>query len=209
MAAWKRCRFKARLSSSTDNSSANRGHAATAMAKALSSGRRRCWRTARIDTVARPPLNNENNALVEVVEGRVDQFRETLPLLDLNLTGHAENPRGWTATRIETASAKAWTGPACTYRTSGSARVAAAYPGALAPPITAALRAFSRTFRVTQRGAARGWSPRPASCQCGVSDLPGFAGRGPPGHLSAAAARRPGPGRRPGGQRCLLLRLPD
>ncbi|HWG15676.1 MAG TPA: CD225/dispanin family protein, partial [Streptosporangiaceae bacterium] len=52
--------------------------------------------------------------------------RETLPPLDLNLTGHAENPRGWTATRIETASAKAWTGPACTYRTSGSARVAAA-----------------------------------------------------------------------------------
>jgi hypothetical protein len=44
--------------------------------------------------VARPPLNNEDNALVE---GRVDQFRETLPLLDLNLTGHAENPRGWTA----------------------------------------------------------------------------------------------------------------
>jgi hypothetical protein len=38
----------------------------------------------RIDTVARPPLNNENNAFVEVVEGRVDQFRETLPLLDLN-----------------------------------------------------------------------------------------------------------------------------
>jgi hypothetical protein len=64
------------------------------------------------------------------------------------------------------------------------------------PPRSAALRAFSRTFRVTQRGAARGWSPRPASCQCRVSDLPGFAGRGPPGHLSAAAARRPGPGRR-------------
>jgi hypothetical protein len=38
VAAWKRCRFKARLSSSTDNSSANRGHAATAIAKALSSG---------------------------------------------------------------------------------------------------------------------------------------------------------------------------
>ena len=55
------------------------------------------------------------------VRVREPQFRETLPLLDLNLTGHAENPRGWTATRIEAASAKAWTTPACTYRTSGSA----------------------------------------------------------------------------------------
>jgi hypothetical protein len=36
--------------------------------------------------------------LVEVVEGGVDQFRETVPLLDLNLNGHVENPRGWTAT---------------------------------------------------------------------------------------------------------------
>lgn len=37
----------------------------------------------------------ESHDLVEVVKGIVDQFRETLPLLDLNLTGHAENPRGW------------------------------------------------------------------------------------------------------------------
>jgi hypothetical protein len=38
--------------------------------------------------------NNENHDLVEVVKGIVDQFRETLPLLGLNLTGHAENPCG-------------------------------------------------------------------------------------------------------------------
>jgi hypothetical protein len=45
--------------------------------------------------VTRPPLkNNEDHDLVEVAKGVVDQFRETLPLLDLNLTEHAENPRG-------------------------------------------------------------------------------------------------------------------
>jgi len=37
----------------------------------------------------------ENHDLVEVIKGIVDQFRETFPLLDLNRTGHAENPRGW------------------------------------------------------------------------------------------------------------------
>jgi hypothetical protein len=48
--------------------------------------------------------------LVTNVTDPDDQFHETLPLLDLNLTGHAENPRGWMATRIETASAEARTG---------------------------------------------------------------------------------------------------
>ena len=42
----------------------------------LARGRRRCWRTARIDIVAQPPLNNENHDLVEVVKGIDDQFRE-------------------------------------------------------------------------------------------------------------------------------------
>jgi hypothetical protein len=49
----------------------------------------------RIDIVARPPPNNENHDLVEVAKGIGDQFRETLPLLDLNLIEHAEYPRGW------------------------------------------------------------------------------------------------------------------
>src|SRR6202035_3798454 len=110
-----------------------------------------------MDTVEGPPLNNDGLVLVELAEGRVDQSRETLPLLDLNLTGYAENPRGWTATRIETASAKAWTGPACAYRTSGSARVAAAYPGALAPPRRIGRVAYSpgRTVSPSRRWVVR------------------------------------------------------
>jgi hypothetical protein len=40
-------------------------------------------------------LSSNNYDLVEVVKGIFDQFPETLPLIDLNLTEHAENPRGW------------------------------------------------------------------------------------------------------------------
>jgi hypothetical protein len=64
------------------------------MAKKLNLGRRRRRRTIRIDIVTRPLQNNENHDLIEVVEAIVDQFRETLPLIDLNLTEHAENSRG-------------------------------------------------------------------------------------------------------------------
>jgi hypothetical protein len=37
----------------------------------------------------------QNHDLVEVVKGIFGQFPEALPLIDLNLTGHAEDPRGW------------------------------------------------------------------------------------------------------------------
>src|SRR6202035_592180 len=123
-----------------------------------------------MDTVEGPPLNNDGLVLVEVVEGRVDQFRETLPLLDLNLTGYAENPRGWTATRIETASAKAWTGPACAYRTSGSARGRCIPWSARTAQADRARRVFSGPYGQSQPTVGRANSTalsRSSSGSCG------------------------------------------
>jgi hypothetical protein len=39
-------------------------------------------------------LSPKNHDLVEVTKGIFDQLPEALPLIDLNLTEHAENPRG-------------------------------------------------------------------------------------------------------------------
>ena len=52
--------------------------------------RRRVTAAAR-GIVTRSHYNDENHDLVEVVEGIVDQFRETLPIIDLNLTLEQNN----------------------------------------------------------------------------------------------------------------------
>jgi hypothetical protein len=110
------------------------------MAKALSSGAEAMLAHSENRHRRAAASNNENHDLVEVAKGIVDQFRETLPLLDLNLTGHAENPRGWTATRIEQRlrrpgqARRAHTEHLVRHVADLVRHVAAAYPGALARP---------------------------------------------------------------------------
>jgi hypothetical protein len=68
VAGWKQRRFKARLSSPTDNSNASGGRAAAAMAKSFSSEATPAH--SENDIAARAPL--------ELVKGIDDQFRDTI-----------------------------------------------------------------------------------------------------------------------------------
>jgi|ERR1700722_20993 len=80
------------------------------------------------------------------------------------------------ATRIETASAKAWTGSACTYGTSGSARVSPRVTADIAPMPTA----WRRRSAVRRRGGACGG----LSCPCWKSPVCAPWRRSPAGRLA-------------------------
>src|SRR3984885_12101543 len=88
------------------------------------------------------------------------------------------------ATRIETASAKAWTGSACTYGTSGSARVSPHVTADIAPMPTA----WRRRSAVRRRGGACGG----LSCPCWKSPVCAPWRRSPAGRLAGGEQERGG-----------------